>query len=88
LTTFIFLVVRPPYGNSDKHVTKVLNHLGYTVVNWSVDSKDYETHRLSSEMHNYHRGLGPSDDSKGGIGLEHDVSFHIRENNYLKCIGP
>ncbi|KAH8550644.1 hypothetical protein BGW37DRAFT_521314 [Umbelopsis sp. PMI_123] len=64
--------VRPPYGNSDKHVTKVLNHLGYTVVNWSVDSKDYETHRLSSEMHNYHRGLGPSDDSKGGIGLEHD----------------
>ncbi|KAI9283063.1 hypothetical protein BC943DRAFT_382126 [Umbelopsis sp. AD052] len=65
--------VRPPYGNSDDRVTNILNHLGYTVVNWSVDSKDYETHSLSDEMHNYHRELGSSSGSKGGIGLEHDV---------------
>lgn len=72
-----FPVVRPPYGNSDDRVTNILNRLGYTVVNWSVDSKDYETHSLSAEMHNYHRELGSSNGPKGGIGLQHDVSWSV-----------
>ncbi|KAH8550643.1 hypothetical protein BGW37DRAFT_497831 [Umbelopsis sp. PMI_123] len=65
--------MRPPYGNSNTATTKTLNNLGYTVVTWNVDSKDYETHDLQSEMKNYKNELGPVTGQNGGIALEHDV---------------
>ncbi|KAJ2959443.1 hypothetical protein NQZ79_g5076 [Umbelopsis isabellina] len=65
--------MRPPYGNSNEKTTQVLNDLGYTVVTWNVDTKDYETHDLTQEMDNYKTELPPSDSGEGGIALEHDV---------------
>lgn len=65
--------MRPPYGNSNEQTTKVLNGLGYTVVTWNVDTKDYETHDLSKELDNYKNQLPPSNSGEGGIALEHDV---------------
>ncbi|KAG2180935.1 hypothetical protein INT43_008515 [Umbelopsis isabellina] len=65
--------MRPPYGNSNEKTTEVLNNLGYTVVTWNVDTKDYETHNLSEEMDNYKKELPLSNSGDGGIALEHDV---------------
>ncbi|KAI8584223.1 hypothetical protein K450DRAFT_218723 [Umbelopsis ramanniana AG] len=64
--------MRPPYGNSNSGTTSTLNSLGYTVVTWNVDSKDYETHNLNDELTNYKNELGPIT-GPGGIALEHDV---------------
>ncbi|CAM0142844.1 hypothetical protein VKS41_002590 [Umbelopsis sp. WA50703] len=86
--------MRPPYGNSNKKTTEVLNNLGYTVVTWNIDTKDYETHDLNKEMENYKNELPSSNDSAGGIALEHDVYEqtaeelasaaikYVEENNY------
>lgn len=65
--------MRPPYGNSNSATTQTLNKLGYTIVTWSVDSKDYVTHNLTDELANYKSELGPVTGSNGGIALEHDV---------------
>ena len=65
--------MRPPYGNSNTETTSTLNSIGYTVVTWNVDSKDYETGNLDDEMANYKSELGPTS-GPGGIALEHDVS--------------
>ncbi|KAG2182160.1 hypothetical protein INT43_007087, partial [Umbelopsis isabellina] len=65
--------MRPPYGNSNETTTKVLNDLNYTVVEWNVDSKDYETHNLSQEMDRIKNELPPSDSGDGAIVLEHDI---------------
>jgi peptidoglycan/xylan/chitin deacetylase (PgdA/CDA1 family) len=73
-----FTVMRPPYGNSNDKTTKTLNSLGYTVVTWNVDSKDYVTHNLTDEITNYKTELGPSRGSDGGIALEHDVSEYVK----------
>jgi len=35
---------RPPYGNYDEKVEKVARKLGLSMVNWSVDTKDWENH--------------------------------------------
>jgi peptidoglycan/xylan/chitin deacetylase (PgdA/CDA1 family) len=72
--SFLFsTVMRPPYGNSNSATTQTLNKLGYTIVTWSVDSKDYVTHNLTDELANYKSELGPVTGSNGGIALEHDV---------------
>jgi len=35
---------RPPYGYYDEKVVKVARKLGLSMVNWSVDPKDWECH--------------------------------------------
>ncbi|MCL2078812.1 MAG: polysaccharide deacetylase family protein [Oscillospiraceae bacterium] len=35
-------IFRPPYGNFDEKVEKVARKLGLSMVNWSVDPKDWE----------------------------------------------
>jgi polysaccharide deacetylase family sporulation protein PdaB len=34
-------LLRPPGGNFNKNVLKIADSLGYTVVHWSIDSKDW-----------------------------------------------
>ncbi|MFB5166290.1 polysaccharide deacetylase family sporulation protein PdaB [Parageobacillus toebii] len=34
-------LLRPPSGNFNKNVLKIADSLGYTVVHWSIDSKDW-----------------------------------------------
>jgi peptidoglycan/xylan/chitin deacetylase (PgdA/CDA1 family) len=50
-----------------------LENRGYTVVNWNVDTKDYDTHNLKKEKERYIEAIG--DASGGYITLSHDVSF-------------
>ena len=50
--------------------------MGYTVVNWSVDSKDYVTHDLDDAMENYHNDLRAGSSLKGAIAQGHDVCIH------------
>jgi peptidoglycan/xylan/chitin deacetylase (PgdA/CDA1 family) len=68
--------MRPPFGNANKKVTALLNSMGYTVVNWSVDSKDYVTHDLDDAMENYHNDLRAGSSLKGAIAQGHDVCIH------------
>jgi len=35
-------VFRPPYGNYNENVEKVARKLGLSIINWSVDSRDWE----------------------------------------------
>jgi peptidoglycan/xylan/chitin deacetylase (PgdA/CDA1 family) len=75
--------MRPPFGNANKKVTALLNSMGYTVVNWSVDSKDYVTHDLDDEMENYHNDRRAGSSPKGAIALGHDVCIHILHAHLL-----
>jgi peptidoglycan/xylan/chitin deacetylase (PgdA/CDA1 family) len=34
-------LLRPPGGNFNKNVLKIADSLGYTVVHWSIDSRDW-----------------------------------------------
>ncbi|WP_110113919.1 polysaccharide deacetylase family sporulation protein PdaB [Bacillus sp. CGMCC 1.16541] len=34
-------LIRPPNGHFDKNILNILNSSGYTVVHWSIDSKDW-----------------------------------------------
>ncbi|OAD71576.1 carbohydrate esterase family 4 protein [Phycomyces blakesleeanus NRRL 1555(-)] len=63
--------MRPPFGDINKHIIDLLNNLGYTIVTWSLDTKDYETHNLSDEMKSVSVGMEGS--SHGYIALTHDV---------------
>ncbi|KAI8369455.1 uncharacterized protein BYT42DRAFT_584541 [Radiomyces spectabilis] len=63
--------MRPPYGEYNDRTVDQLNNMGYTVVMWNMDTKDYETHDLKQEMDHVHRAL--NDNSGGYISLAHDV---------------
>ena len=43
LTGKVSLMFRPPYGNSNEKVEKVARKLGLSIVNWSLDTNDWET---------------------------------------------
>ena len=36
------LLFRPPYGSYNDHVQEVARELGFTLVNWSIDPKDWD----------------------------------------------
>ncbi|KAG0170630.1 Carbohydrate esterase 4 protein [Apophysomyces sp. BC1034] len=76
--------MRPPYGEVDDHVIGLLNGIGYMVVNWSVDTKDYETHNLADEMARVEEDT--SDSSHGAITLAHDVFGQTAEELAPKMI--
>lgn len=63
--------IRPPYGNANEDTVEKLENRGYSVIEWSTDSKDYETHDLGSEMENIRESI--TGDDEGYIILTHDV---------------
>jgi len=68
VTGEVSLMFRPPYGNINKNVEKVAKDLGLAIVNWSLDSNDWNTqsaHLVYSEI---------ADNLKSGdIVLCHDI---------------
>ncbi|KAL1924752.1 uncharacterized protein VTP21DRAFT_4406 [Calcarisporiella thermophila] len=67
--------MRPPYGNVNDNTVKTLNSLGYTVVNWDVDSNDWDVKNFEKEKENYKQALkGANPKSDGHISLQHDTS--------------
>jgi len=54
-------LLRPPGGNFNKNVLKVANSLGYTVVHWSIDSKDWLNPGTEQIVANVTNDLAPGD---------------------------
>ncbi|MBE4906564.1 polysaccharide deacetylase family sporulation protein PdaB [Bacillus luteolus] len=54
-------LLRPPTGNFDKKVLKVANSLGYTVIHWSVDSKDWTNPGIETIISNATSNLSGGD---------------------------
>ncbi|KAI9485876.1 MAG: hypothetical protein EXX96DRAFT_613726 [Benjaminiella poitrasii] len=65
--------LRPPYGSANKTTLQILESKGYSVIEWSTDTKDYETHNLQSEMNNVRHSYSKKNLGEGFIVLSHDV---------------
>ncbi|KAI8970221.1 hypothetical protein BDF20DRAFT_916063 [Mycotypha africana] len=63
--------LRPPYGSIDYDTVEKLESENYSVVLWSTDTKDYDTHDIESEMANIEESVSSLDE--GYIVLAHDV---------------
>ncbi|KAI9309645.1 hypothetical protein BJ944DRAFT_193770 [Cunninghamella echinulata] len=67
-------LIRPPYGNTNDHVTKMLNRYGYTVVDWSIDIGDANNNPSPvSEQVEFVESEIKNDQSVGHIILSHDA---------------
>ncbi|KAI7905128.1 uncharacterized protein BX663DRAFT_559348 [Cokeromyces recurvatus] len=65
--------VKPPYGSANETTLEILESKGYSVIEWSTDTKDYETHNLKSEMENVRNSYSRKNLDEGFIVLSHDV---------------
>ena len=59
--------LRPPYGSWDKGVQEACTRLGYEIVLWDVDTRDWEDSNPTRVLDRAHKGLKP-----GSIILFHD----------------
>ncbi|CAO3634066.1 unnamed protein product [Cunninghamella echinulata] len=67
-------LLRPPYGNTNDHTTKMLNQYGYTVVDWSIDIGDANDNPSSVEDQvELVKSEIERDTSVGHIVLSHDA---------------
>ncbi|KAF1798399.1 hypothetical protein FB192DRAFT_1391355 [Mucor lusitanicus] len=66
-------IMRPPAGSYDQNTLKVLRKLGYSVVNWDVDTRDWATHNLNDEEQAYKTMDKDTPSTLGHITLEHEV---------------
>ncbi|KAI8982102.1 hypothetical protein BDF20DRAFT_818542, partial [Mycotypha africana] len=67
-------VMRPPTGSYDKNSLEILKKLGYSAVNWDIDTLDWQTHDFDYETNAYKQVMdADTDDSLGHIALEHEV---------------
>lgn len=66
-------VMRPPTGAYDQTSLKTLYELGYAVVNWDVDTRDWENHNLAQEQAAYKSMDSDTNSTLGHITLEHEV---------------
>ncbi|KAG1136501.1 hypothetical protein G6F37_013090 [Rhizopus arrhizus] len=65
-------LMRPPQGDLDSTAVKVLGDLGYSIILWDIDTKDWETHDLASEQEAY-KTVFDREPTKGHIALQHEV---------------
>jgi peptidoglycan/xylan/chitin deacetylase (PgdA/CDA1 family) len=67
--------MRPPEGELDDASTNVLASLGYSVVLWDVDTKDYQSENLALEQPIVEQVVGSdvAGQTPGHIILQHDV---------------
>ncbi|MBD8070909.1 polysaccharide deacetylase family sporulation protein PdaB [Bacillus sp. PS06] len=54
-------LLRPPNGNFDKTVLKIADSLGYTVIHWSIDSKDWKNPGTEKIIENVVKPLNGGD---------------------------
>ncbi|EPB82360.1 hypothetical protein HMPREF1544_10907 [Mucor circinelloides 1006PhL] len=66
-------IMRPPAGSYDDNTLKVLRKLGYSVVTWDVDTRDWATHNLNDEEKAYKTMDKDTSSILGHITLEHEV---------------
>ncbi|ORY06193.1 glycoside hydrolase/deacetylase [Basidiobolus meristosporus CBS 931.73] len=71
-------MMRPPYGNCNDRCQSVMKDLGYTVVQWNVDSDDWKYMENPAQydqlVTNILNKINPSDSSKDSwVSLQHDI---------------
>ncbi|KAG0738258.1 hypothetical protein G6F57_006521 [Rhizopus arrhizus] len=66
-------LMRPPTGAYDENTLVVLKELGYSVVNWDIDTNDWREHDFDEEKSAYEEMKDDSNQSLGHIALEHEV---------------
>ncbi|KAI8985882.1 hypothetical protein BDB01DRAFT_720717, partial [Pilobolus umbonatus] len=67
-------LMRPPTGQVDDSALSTLNELGYSIVNWNLDTRDWESHSIGVEKSNYLLTLdNGSSNTNGFIALQHEV---------------
>ncbi|KAK4515374.1 uncharacterized protein ATC70_010319 [Mucor velutinosus] len=66
-------IMRPPAGSYDDNALKVLRTLGYSVVTWDIDTRDWATHNLNDEENAYKTMDKDTSSTLGHITLEHEV---------------
>ncbi|KAK9746338.1 hypothetical protein K7432_018202, partial [Basidiobolus ranarum] len=71
-------MMRPPYGNCNQNCQAVMKELGYTVIQWNVDSDDWKymgkPDQYDQLIVNMMNKIGPSDASKDSwVSLQHDI---------------
>ncbi|MCL2599749.1 MAG: polysaccharide deacetylase family protein [Treponema sp.] len=59
---------RPPFGRVDEQVVNVSNTLGYSIVNWTLDTQDWKHRNANSVYNAIMRGV-----QEGSIVLMHDI---------------
>jgi peptidoglycan/xylan/chitin deacetylase (PgdA/CDA1 family) len=66
-------IMRPPAGSYDQNVLATLRNLGYSVVDWDVDTQDWSNHNLAEEQAAYKTMDKDTASTIGHITLEHEV---------------
>ncbi|KAG1438785.1 hypothetical protein G6F56_012523 [Rhizopus delemar] len=66
-------LMRPPTGSYDANALSVLKKLGYSVVNWDLDTNDWRAHDFTQEKSAYQEMDKDTAQSLGHITLEHEV---------------
>lgn len=66
--------MRPPYGNANASTQRTLNMLGYKIVNWNLDTHDWEhPHDAQASLQVYRDALENGRSSNSYISLQHDI---------------
>ncbi|ORX96270.1 glycoside hydrolase/deacetylase [Basidiobolus meristosporus CBS 931.73] len=66
--------IRCPYGSCDERVQSILNNMGYKIIDWNLDTLDWQT--LNTELMEkvYENTLSiHSPETTGFISLQHDI---------------
>ncbi|KAG1428595.1 hypothetical protein G6F57_023187 [Rhizopus arrhizus] len=86
-------LMRPPTGAYDANSLAVLKELGYSVVNWDLDTNDWRAHDFTQEKAAYQEMDQDTPQTLGHITLEHEVYNQTVDDlvpwaiNYLKTKG-
>lgn len=83
-------LLRPPGGNFNPKVLKIADSLGYTVIHWSIDSKDWLNPGVNAIINNVVREmeagdiilLHASDSAKQTVKALPQIIQTMRQNGY------
>ncbi|WP_149453577.1 polysaccharide deacetylase family protein [Pasteuria penetrans] len=74
-------LIRPPFGSMNKRLVRMLSDHGFTVVHWSVDTRDWSGRSASSIIETIQQGVHP-----GAIILQHSAGGEQRLHGTLEAL--
>jgi peptidoglycan/xylan/chitin deacetylase (PgdA/CDA1 family) len=74
-------LLRPPYGKLNAQLKQRFHQLGYTIVNWSVDTRDWAGTPVAKIMRYVRKETGP-----GGIILQHSMGAPGHLDNTIQAL--
>lgn len=85
-------IMRPPYGLNSVQTVKTIANLGYRIIDWSVDTRDWSGIPPTQIMENIYKNLRPGaiilhHCAPGKMGLDNTISVLQGEINDLKAKG-